>query len=165
MNTPRALLIPAVLALLTACGGGGGEEAPAPAVLWEATAQSSAVGPPPTPERWLISLAPAAPMTLSRPAFGEECVTGVWRQTVTRAGPLRLRIETFNFAVSSPLNIDQTADGPGVVEFPFRLCRPSDLPFASTRDLSLRLSLNQLASANLDGYAVEVRWQFVGNYR
>ncbi len=169
MNTPRALLIPALLTL-AACGGGGGDATPslpaAPVVqIWTGTATA---GELPSPGRSTRSatMRPSPAHQTPYPARGTECVQGVWTQTVTRPGEIRLQARAESFAVQpngGPRTVFATATAAGTIEIPFRFCSNFEDRFGGTKSATLSINVQGLTGNILAEWTASARWTVEGS--
>lgn len=167
MSTARALLIAPALALLAACGGGGDDPAPAPApvLIWEAQATAADPATGGRSSRSAV-MRPSPAHFIPYPARGRECVDGVWTQTVTGPGELRLQARAESFAVQAngqPVTVFATATAAGVVEIPFRLCGTFDLPVAAGSSAALSVTVQAWSGSDIVGqWSARARWTAEG---
>ena len=167
MNTPRALLIPAFLALLTACGGGGDDAPPEPppVLLYEGTGAWADTAPDERAAR-SITFRPTPAVTLSTGYRGRECVTGTWTQQATRAGQFRLQMQAESFAVrlvSGSYTVFATATQPGPVVVPFAFCGDGESTFPNnSRSAALTITASSLGGNMIGAYSVTARWSIEG---
>jgi hypothetical protein len=169
MNTPRALLIPAALALLSACGGGGNE--PPPELIWQATASSSGIPEEPTGRtQWSPQLIAAGGFTPARPFSGEACIEGTWSQTLLHDATVEIAISTAGLPLQqsgSRARFVASGLAGATLSIPFRICRPAEGPGLGT--LAVEAFPRAICTIGnfrcLGAYSVNVRWSVVGAYR
>jgi hypothetical protein len=158
---PARVLPVAFSTLLAACGGGG-SDAPAPELLWQAQASASGI------EAGVgrIALRLSAPYDLTGRVTGEACVEGTWSQTLTAAATVRLDVSPSGLLVlGAPVQVGRSGNGGAVVEIPFRICQAAgSAPPEDGGTVSLGLVIRSVGGAGspLGAYSVTARWSVIG---